>query len=310
MPWNGSGGFNREEDFTADLAAGPPASIVSAEKVDDEFDNFKGGLQNCLTRDGQNSPSANISWAGYKITSLGAPSSGGDASNKTYVDALSYLGAGINGLGSVTPANDDLMLVADVSDSNNPKKITVQAILDAVVTLVNDGRLAQTADLKPTALATAPTGWLLCRGQAVSRTDYAALFSAIGTDFGSGDGSTTFNVPDLQGRVIAGVEATATRLTAAGCGIDGATRGASGGSQFMQQHTHTVTDPGHTHSVAVKEQLAGGSSAAHLTDTSGAGTNETLTAASATTGISLANAGTGTSQNVQPTIMLNWLIKT
>lgn len=310
MPWNGSGGFNREEDFTADLAAGPPASIVSAEKVDDEFDNFKGGLQNCLTRDGQNSPSANISWAGNKITNLGAPSAGGDAANKTYVDAIAYFGAGLNGLSSVTPANDDLMLVADISDSNNPKKITVQAILDAVVTLVNDGRLAQTADLKPTALATATTGWLLCRGQAVSRTTYAALFSAIGTDYGSGDGSTTFNLPDLQGTVIAGVEATATRLTAAGCGIDGATRGARGGSQFMQQHTHTVTDPGHTHSVSVKEQLAGGSSVFHLTDTSGAGINETLTAASATTGITIANAGTGTSQNVQPTIMLNWLIKT
>ena len=97
MPWNGSGGFNREEDFTADLAAGPPASIVSAEKVDDEFDNFKGGLQNCLTRDGQNSPSANISWAGYKITSLGAPSSGGDAANKTYVDSGAYLGTALNG---------------------------------------------------------------------------------------------------------------------------------------------------------------------------------------------------------------------
>ncbi len=47
------------------------------------------------------------------------------------------------------------------------------------------------------ALQTLPTGWLLCDGSAVSRTAYAALFSAIGTTWGAGDGSTTFNVPDL-----------------------------------------------------------------------------------------------------------------
>lgn len=53
---------------------------------------------------------------------------------------------------------------------------------------------------------TAPTGWLLCNGDAVSRTTYAALFAVIGTTFGTGDGSTTFNVPDFRGRVPAGVD--------------------------------------------------------------------------------------------------------
>lgn len=51
---------------------------------------------------------------------------------------------------------------------------------------------------------TAPAGWLLCYGQAISRTTYASLFSVIGTSFGSGNGSTTFNIPDLRGRIIAG----------------------------------------------------------------------------------------------------------
>lgn len=50
----------------------------------------------------------------------------------------------------------------------------------------------------------APSGWLLCYGQAVSRTAYAALFAVIGTTFGAGDGSTTFNLPDARGRVLAG----------------------------------------------------------------------------------------------------------
>lgn len=53
--------------------------------------------------------------------------------------------------------------------------------------------------------STAPGGWLLCEGQAVSRTTYSELFAAIGTSYGSGNGSTTFNVPDLRGRVTMGV---------------------------------------------------------------------------------------------------------
>lgn len=53
--------------------------------------------------------------------------------------------------------------------------------------------------------STAPSGWLLCQGQAVSRTTYADLFKAIGTAFGSGDGSTTFNVPDLREATTKGV---------------------------------------------------------------------------------------------------------
>jgi microcystin-dependent protein len=71
-------------------------------------------------------------------------------------------------------------------------------------------------------------------GQAVSRTTYATLFAIMGTTYGTGDGSTTFNIPDLRGRVVAGVDnmggAAAGRLTSAG-GVTGTTLGASGGNQ-------------------------------------------------------------------------------
>lgn len=56
--------------------------------------------------------------------------------------------------------------------------------------------------------ATAPTGWLLCDGSAVARSTYADLFGVIGTLYGSGDGSSTFNVPDLRGRVPVGYAAS------------------------------------------------------------------------------------------------------
>lgn len=87
----------------------------------------------------------------------------------------------------------------------------------------------------PFAGSTAPEGWLLCAGQAVSRTTYAALFAAIGTTYGVGDGSTTFNLPDLRGRLPYGKDnmtgSDAARLTTAGGGIDGDTLGATGGQQ-------------------------------------------------------------------------------
>ena len=57
---------------------------------------------------------------------------------------------------------------------------------------------------------TAPDGWLICDGSAISRTDYADLFSVIGTTYGTGDGSTTFNIPNLKGRVPVGLNTSDT----------------------------------------------------------------------------------------------------
>jgi hypothetical protein len=69
----------------------------------------------------------------------------------------------------------------------------------------------------PYAGSTAPSGWLLSYGQAISRSTYATLFAAIGTTYGVGDGATTFNVPDLRGRLVAGQDdmggTSANRLT-------------------------------------------------------------------------------------------------
>lgn len=73
-----------------------------------------------------------------------------------------------------------------------------QALATAIDALIPAG----TVNL--TARSTAAPGYLLCDGAAVSRTTYAGLFSAIGTVYGAGDGSTTFNLPDLQGRVPVG----------------------------------------------------------------------------------------------------------
>ena len=180
--------------------------------------------------------------------------------------------------------------------------------------------------IMPYAGATAPDGWLLCRGQAVSRTTYADLFAVIGTAYGVGDGSTTFNLPDLGGRVPAGKEATATRLTAGMSGVDGATLGATGGDQRMPQHSHGVGDPGHLHgNFDHAHFVTAGQEIPHAGNTGraafGDGTNVGIFGTSGVvggapntgsnvTGISIQTAGGGASQNVQPTIILNYVIAT
>lgn len=99
----------------------------------------------------------------------------------------------------------------------------------------------------------APSGWLVCHGAAISRTTYAALFAAIGTAFGAGDGTTTFNLPDLRGEFVRGWDA--------GRGVDaGRVFGSAQASQNLS-HTHTaITDTAGGHSHAAPEGFSGAGS--------------------------------------------------
>lgn len=82
------------------------------------------------------------------------------------------------------------------------------------------------------AMNSAPTGWLVCNGVAVSRTGYSNLFTAISTTFGVGDGSTTFNLPNLGGQFI--------RNWASGQSVDSGRSFGSSQTDAMQGHTHTL----------------------------------------------------------------------
>ncbi len=103
-----------------------------------------------------------------------------------------------------------------------------------------------------------PTGWLHCNGQAVSRTTYARLYQAVGTTYGVGNGSSTFNVPDLRGRMTLGLDnmggPDANRIPTSDFGSTGKTLGGVGGSALvglsisnMPSHNHGVNDPSHYH---------------------------------------------------------------
>ncbi len=153
--------------------------------------------------------------------------------------------------------------------------------------------------------STAPTGWLLSFGQAVSRTTYANLFAVISTTYGSGDGSTTFNLPDMRGRAVAGVDnmggTAASRLTSTVLTASN-TLGATGGTQ-----THTLTSaqsgvPAHSHSI----QVANVSNFTGIIGSTGHGGTVTYTAS--TDNNTAANASSA-HPITQPTIVLNYIIK-
>lgn len=119
----------------------------------------------------------------------------------------------------------------------------------------------------------APSGWLKCDGSAVSRSTYSSLFSAISTSFGNGDGSTTFNIPDMRGRIPigagqgSGVSIEGTGAITGGSSTTNFSIGATGGSTTTalslsqvsspahahvlteNPHTHTVSDTNHSHNI-------------------------------------------------------------
>jgi microcystin-dependent protein len=135
--------------------------------------------------------------------------------------------------------------------------------------------------------ASAPTGWLLCDGSAVSRTTYAALFAILSTIYGVGDGSTTFNLPDLRGRVPVGKNAgTFSSL------------GATGGEE-----THTLTAseiPAHTHNITTYQSGAAG------------GNGNVNAGNSANSGTAITDNGTGgggAHNNLPPYLTINFVIK-
>lgn len=179
----------------------------------------------------------------------------------------------------------------------------------------------------PFAGGTPPSGWLFCDGGEISRTVFAPLFAAIGGTFGTGDGATTFNLPDLRGRVPVGLDTmggvAAGRVTAGNSGVDGTAIGGAGGSELLQSHNHTLTDPQHTHTdsghahaivpaviqyPAAGGPLSGGGNFAFSFPFTGATQTDFAHISTNSTGITIDAIGGGGSQNVQPSLVCLYII--
>lgn len=164
--------------------------------------------------------------------------------------------------------------------------------------------------------SSAPSGWLFCDGSSVSRTTYATLFSAIGTTYGAGNGSTTFNLPDCRGRTLIGV--------GQGSGLTNRTLGATTGTENhtlslaeIPSHNHggitgtMNSNTTHSHNVATRAASTGGSFY-RLYDRFGDQSNVIATESTNTDHThNISSAGSGSSHNnMQPSLAVNFIIKT
>ena len=246
--------MSRNGNGTYNLPAGNPVvsgTTISSTWANTTLSDIASALTGSIASDGQTPMSGTLNMTDNLIINVAAPITNTDAANKTYVD-------------------------------NNI------AVVEAEIAAINQ---VLTGSIQMWSTASAPAGYLLCAGTAVSRTTYAALYAVIGTTFGSGDGSTTFNLPNYTNRFPYG-----TTLAATGGSADA----------VVVSHTHTITDPGHLHSLAGDPRT--GASGGPTPNIFGDGSYNTSTA---TTGISVNTTGvSGTGANIPPYLGINFIIKT
>lgn len=150
----------------------------------------------------------------------------------------------------------------------------------------------------PLFAATVPKGWLLCNGSAVSRTTYAKLFAAIGTTWGTGNGTTTFNLPDGRDEFLRGASSTRALGTSQ--------------NDTIQSHTHTgTTSSGGAHTHEFDTSDGGGSDPDEPLRGNGlGGTSRGNTRSAGTHSHSFTTNATGGSETRPRNIGVHWIIKT
>lgn len=149
---------------------------------------------------------------------------------------------------------------------------------------------------------TAPSGWLKCEGQAVSQTTYASLYAAIGTNWNTGgEGAGNFRLPDLRGMFVRG---TGTNATGSSSGAVGPSVGFYAADTYLN-HSHAITDPGHTHTITNCGVSTGSGSGVGTYIQSG-----TTTTNSSTTGITVNTSTTGGTETKPKNYGVLYIIKT
>lgn len=229
-------------------------------------------------------------------------STSGDAPNGTgFNSAVDFL----DSLLMQAPMSSKIVGLTDgdipIWDSATSRWIRPTGTPDGSKFLRDDGTWAAAGGSSPAGAitaygaASAPTGWLLCDGTAASRTTYAALFAVISTTYGVGDGSTTFNLPDLQGRIPVGLGSHADVNALAD--NDG-----SALADRRPKHKHTVNDPTHEHTMPG----AGGGGGDGMAGTSG-GVSTAMNLAA--TGITV-GPQTNSPTDGPAYLVVNYIIKT
>lgn len=312
------------------------------------------GLQQVLKKDGGNSASANIPMGGFRFTNVGSASARDSSVNTSDVQdgrltfattsgsrnainltnaiaITSYIKGQTfrfiptdNNTGAVTVAVDGL--AAKAVKVNGTDLTAGQILSGSVITITFDGTdFEMNVGTTPAAvgvgsvmaypLPTVPTGWLECDGSAVSRTSYAALFSVLGTSYGTGDGSTTFNLPNYKDFFLRGFDAAGTDAgsrTNRGDGATGANVGTKQADQ-IRSHVHTgqtASAGNHTHLVQIDKSGATQGSSGRLRGDGGASTgpNGYTTDPGGDHSHPFTTDGTGGTETRPKNITVKWII--
>lgn len=140
---------------------------IVSDRHDEEDDNFANGFNDCMLRDGRAVMTGDLDMGNFKVKKVANGTVSTDAVNKSQLDKVS----------------------TDVTS--------------ALKTLLN--KLWKIGDIKASVKDANHDNWFLCNGQAINRVTYSELFAIIGTKFGQGDGTTTFNLPDYRGKFLRGL---------------------------------------------------------------------------------------------------------
>lgn len=286
-----------------------PGTTITASDHNENYVDIAAEITNSVAADGQSTMTGALK-AASGTAALPGLAFGSDTDTGVYRIGANNLGVAVAGAKVLDVAATGLDVTGTINSSGAVKQAGF-ALLPAGLILPYGG-------------SAAPSGFLLCYGQSLLRASYPDLFTAIGTTYGAADG-THFSLPDIRGRVIAGADAmggvAASRLTSTISG--GATNGNSGGTEVITlaasqipsitsanaSQSITVTGPnGHTVSsdqTASSNNAAGGGNS-YFTG----GVLSSLLSFSGTNSISVTsnNTGGGAHINVQPTLILNYII--
>ena len=235
---------------------------------------------------------------------------------------------GITGLGGIS---QEATSAYDLAQSHDSTIFEHSGRISALEAAGSGGAII--GEVRMWAASTAPSKWLLCDGAAISRTTYDDLFALVGTTYGTGDGTTTFNLPDFRGRAPIGAgqgSGLTNRALGEVLGEEAhANTSVENGTHTHTGPSHTHTGPSHTHTIAHSHQvtingvsssgsargcpagLAGGSNKvvtsgdSSATNSGSGGTEDTGSSGTGATG----SSGSGTAHNtMQPSLVMNFII--